>query len=69
MLCSLATKVGEKELAEIRMLEQSLGMTLLAFSCHDAEPAPASEEQIGQIRSLEQKLGMALVAIDQRPAA
>jgi len=69
MLCSLATRVGERELAEIRTLEQGLGMTLLAFSCHDAEPAPATEEQIGQIRALEDRLGVALVAIEQRPAA
>jgi hypothetical protein len=69
MLCSLATRVGEKELAEIRTLEQNLGMTLLAFSCHDTEAAPATEEQIGRIRALEDKLGVALVAVEQRPAA
>lgn len=32
MLCSLSTKLGDTELAEIGALEEELGVTMLAFN-------------------------------------
>lgn len=63
MLCSLATKVGELELGEVAALERELGVTLLAFACHDVQPAEADERQIGRIREVEERLGVSLVAV------
>jgi hypothetical protein len=63
MLCSLATKLGEKELGELRALEQDLGVTVLAFSCQSIDPAKLSEEQLGKIREVEDRLGVSLVAV------
>jgi len=63
MLCSLATKLGERELDEVAALERELGVTLLAFSCHDVEPAEADDRQLGRIREVEGRLGISLVAV------
>lgn len=63
MLCSIATKLDEGQLGEIRALEQELGMTVLAFGCHKVEPAEASDEQIARIKELESRLGVSLVAV------
>jgi hypothetical protein len=64
MMCSLATKLADTELAEITSLEQELGVTLLAFSCHDMRPVQASPDQLAKIQQLEGKLGMSLVAVN-----
>jgi hypothetical protein len=63
MVCSLTANVGDEELAEIKSLEQAEGMTLLAFSCYDLRPAPASDEQLAKIKQLEERLGVTLVAV------
>jgi len=63
MLCSLSTKLGEKQLAEIGALEEELGVTMLAFNCHPVDPAPVDERQLGSIKELEEKLGVSLVAV------
>lgn len=65
MLCSLSTKLGEKELAEIGVLEEELGMTMLAFDCHLADPAPIDERQLTGLKELEEKLGVSLVAVSR----
>jgi hypothetical protein len=63
MLCSLSN-LGEKELQEIRRLEQELGKTLLSFSCHPVEPATLEDRELSRIKRLEQRLGVALVAVN-----
>lgn len=63
MLCSIATKLGETELGEIKALEQDIGRTVLAFSCHQVGPAPLDESQLEKIRQLEERLGVSLVAV------
>ena len=63
MLCSLSTKLGDTELAEIGALEEELGVTMLAFNCHPADPAPVDDRQLTSIKDLEEKLGVSLVAV------
>jgi len=63
MLCSLATKLGDRELGEVAALEREIGVTILAFACHDVEPAEADERQLGRIREVEERLGVSLVAV------
>ena len=65
MLCSLATKLDQGQLAEISSLEKELGTPILAFACHAMDAAPIDEGQIGRIKELEGKLGVALVAVRQ----
>lgn len=65
MLCSLATKLGQGQLAEISSLEEDLGTPLLAFACHQMDAAPMDAAQIDRIKALEDKLGVALVAVKQ----
>ncbi len=62
-MCSLATKLGERELGEIQALEQDLGVTVLAFSCQAIDPASLTDEQLGKIRAVEGRLGVSLVAV------
>lgn len=64
MLCSVATKLGDQELARIRALEKDTGLTLVAFARHPIEPAVATPAQVGAIKELEEELGMALVAVE-----
>jgi hypothetical protein len=63
MLCSIATKLGEKELGEIKALEQEIGQTVLAFSCHEVGAAALDEGQLERLRQLEERLGVSLVAV------
>ena len=63
MLCSLSTKLGDKELAEIGALEEKLGVTMLAFSCYPIDPAPIDDRQLTSIKELEERLGISLVAV------
>jgi len=64
MMCSLATNVGTQQLDEIRSLELQLGTTLLAYGCHELQPAKKSDEQLAEIKKLEGKLGVVLVAVE-----
>jgi len=63
MLCSLSTKLGDEELAEIGAIEKELGVTMLAFNCHPADPAPIDDRQLTVIKELEERLGVSLVAV------
>jgi len=63
MLCSLATKLGDDQLAQIGTLEKELGVTLLAFSCHPLDPAAIDDGQLARVKALEEKLGISLVAV------
>ena len=62
MLCSLS-KLRDEELGQIGDLEKELGVTLLAFSCHAADPASISDDQLAKIHELEKTLGISLVAV------
>jgi hypothetical protein len=63
MLCSISTKLGDAELAEIGTLEKELGVTMLAFNCHPLDPAQIDDRQLDSIKQLEEKLGVSLVAV------
>ena len=63
MLCSLSTKLGDKDLAEIGALEEELGVTMLAFNCHPVDLAEIDDRQLTSIKELEEKLGISLVAV------
>jgi hypothetical protein len=65
MLCSLATKLDQGQIAEISSLEQELGVPILAFSCHQMDAAPIDTVQVDRLKELEGKLGVALVAVKQ----
>jgi hypothetical protein len=62
MMCSLASLTPEK-LQSIRAMEEKLGTPLLAYACHDLEPAPLEEEDVNMIRRLESEMGLSLVAV------
>jgi hypothetical protein len=63
MLCSLSD-LKDQDLTEIRSMESDLGVTLLAFSCHETSPAALDGDKLGKVQALEQKLGLALVAVE-----
>ena len=65
MLCSLATKLDPGQLEEIGALEKDLGVPILAFACHQMDPAAIDGDQVARIEALETKLGVALVAVSQ----
>jgi len=62
MLCSLSN-LKDRDIEQIRQLESELGITMLAFSCHDAEPALLNKETLEKIQSMESRLGLSLVAV------
>lgn len=62
MICSLST-LNEKDLQEISRLEKEIHSPLLAFSCHNTQPAQLSEDKVLKIQELEKKLGVSLVAV------
>jgi len=63
MLCSLATKLDQGQIAEIETLAKDMGTPILAFACHQMDAAPIDAAQIDRIKALEDKLGVALVAV------
>ncbi len=63
MLCSLATKLDQQQLEKIGALEKDLGVPVLAFACHAAEPAAIDGGQVAKIKELEDTLGVSLVAV------
>jgi hypothetical protein len=65
MLCSLATKLDQGQLAEISSLEKELGTPILAFACHPMDAASIDTAKIDRLKELEGKLGVALVAVKQ----
>jgi hypothetical protein len=64
MLCSLSTKLIERDLDRISELEQEIGHTLLAFSCYRSEAADLTPDQLEKVKELESQLGISLVAVD-----
>ena len=58
MICSLSTKLDDAAMGEIKSLEEKMGKTLLAFSCHDVKPQKISDDELSSIQSLEGQLGI-----------
>ena len=63
MLCSIAPKLEEDRLKEIKALEQELGLTIVAFACRSVDPA--REERL---RKIEAELGPVLSVPPARPS-
>jgi hypothetical protein len=63
MLCSLATKLDQGQLDDIGALEKDIGVPVLAFACHQMDPAAIDDAQIARIEELESRLGVSLVAV------
>ncbi|MEH0018101.1 MAG: hypothetical protein V6Z89_00540 [Desulfobacter sp.] len=63
MLCSLSN-LKVQDIEQIKALEADLGVTVLAFSCHDTEPTILDKDTLERIQSLENKLGLSLVAVN-----
>lgn len=63
MLCSLS-HLKNQDVKEIENLESELGITVLAFSCHDAKPSALEQGSLEKIQSLEKRLGLSLVAVE-----
>ena len=59
-LCSLATRLDQGQLDEIGALEKELGVPVLAFACHQMDPAAIDGDQVAKIAALENKLIVAL---------
>ena len=51
MLCSLATKLDQGQIAEIETLAKDMGTPILAFACHQMDAAPIDAAQIDRIIS------------------
>jgi hypothetical protein len=62
MLCGLS-RLDESKLEAIRSIEQKLGKTLLAYTCHDIDPEELGDDQIAQLTEAEKDLGVVLVAV------
>jgi hypothetical protein len=62
MLCTLSN-LQDDAMKQIQSLEKDLDQTLLAFSCHDINPALVDAEKLASIQDLEKKLGISLVAV------
>ena len=63
MLCSIAPKLDERQLDEIRALERELGLTIVAFACRSVDPA--REERL---RKIQAELGPVLMAPPAQPS-
>lgn len=63
MLCSLSNNIDNGKLSSIKTLEGELGTPLLAFSCHDLNPAALNDDQLKKVKALESELGLVLVAV------
>ncbi|WP_321496083.1 hypothetical protein [uncultured Desulfobacter sp.] len=62
MICSLSN-LKDQDVAQIKDLEKELGVTMLAFSCHDTKPTTLENATLEKIQALEKNLGVALVAV------
>ena len=62
MLCSLSN-LETRDLDQIKSLEGELNQTLLAFSCHDSQPAVLDQDKLAKLQALEKELGIYLVAV------
>lgn len=58
------SKVGESKLEKIKAFEEETGVTLLALSELDVEPAKLQDGTLDDIKALEEELGVTLVAVN-----
>lgn len=63
MLCSLSN-LKQPDVDQIKQLESELGITLLAFSCHNTKPSVLDKKALEKIQFAENKLGLSLVAVE-----
>ncbi len=62
MLCSLSHLTTD-QINAVKALEADLNLTVLAFSCHKAEPKALDKKTLEKIQAMEKKLGLSLVAV------
>jgi hypothetical protein len=62
MICSVSA-LNQNRLQDVQSLEQSLGVRLLALSCHEAPFAELTSDKAGKVEELEKKLGVTLLAV------
>ena len=62
MLCNLSN-LNDKDIEQVKKLEKELGITVLAFSCHEAEPAMLDKSVLDKVQAAEKELGLSLVAV------
>lgn len=58
------SKVGDSKLDKIKEFEQETGVTLLALSELNVEPAKIEGDTLDEIKALEKELGVTLVAVN-----
>lgn len=58
------SNVDETQLGKIKALEASTGVTLLAFSQMDLQPAQLKPDVVKEVMELEKELGVTLIAVD-----
>lgn len=64
MYCTLSG-LQEHDIKQVQSLENELDQRLLAFSCHDIQPAPLGDDKLTKIKDLEKKLGIVLLAVQK----
>jgi hypothetical protein len=57
MYCEFAKQLDEAQMGRITALEQEVGLTIVAFSCHEMDP-----EREKKLRALTEELGPLLQA-------
>ena len=62
MYCTLSG-LNKQDIEQIQSLENELDQRLLAFSCHDIQPALVGVDHLTKIKNLEKKLGISLLAV------
>ena len=62
MYCTLSG-LNKQDIEQVQSLESELGQRLLAFSCHDIQPASLGDDTLTKIKNLENKLGIVLLAV------
>jgi len=58
------SSLKDKQMKEIKALEEKMGVTLLAFSDIDVEYATLTEEEMKVLLQAEKDLGLSLVAVN-----
>ena len=62
MYCTLSG-LNKQDIEQVQSLENELDQRLLAFSCHDIQPALLDADKLNKIKQLEKKLGISLLAV------
>ncbi len=58
------SNVNDNQLGKIQALEEKSGVTLLAFTQLQVQPAQLNPDVLQEVMALEQELGVTLVAVD-----